>query len=57
LAYSFTEIPETQAVPLSSTTPLFSTLAGTVLLHEKVTVRNALGSVIIVAGIFLIFMV
>jgi DME family drug/metabolite transporter len=57
LAYSFTQIPETQAVPLSSTTPLFSTLAGTALLHEKVTVKNALGSVIIVAGIFLIFMV
>lgn len=57
LAYSFTGIPETQAVPISSTTPLFSTLAALVLLHEKITLKNALGSVIVVAGIFMIFIV
>jgi DME family drug/metabolite transporter len=57
LAYSFTAIPETQAVPISSTTPLFSTLAAVILLHEKITLKNALGSVIVVAGIFMIFIV
>lgn len=57
LAYSFVGIPESRAVPISSTTPLFSTLAGVALLREKVTARNALGSVIIVAGIFMIFLV
>jgi len=57
LAYSFLGIPQSMAVPISSTTPLFSTLAGIVLLREKVTGRSALGSVIIVAGIFMIFLV
>jgi DME family drug/metabolite transporter len=56
LAYSFVGIPESQAVPISSTTPLFSTLAGITLLHEKVTARNVLGSVTVVVGIFLIFL-
>jgi DME family drug/metabolite transporter len=57
LAYSFVEIPESQAVPISSTTPLFSTLAAIALLHEKVTSRNVLGSVLVVAGIFLVFLI
>ena len=57
LAYSFRGIPETQAVPISSTTPLFSTLAAVVLLHENITLKNALGSAIVVAGIFMIFIV
>jgi DME family drug/metabolite transporter len=55
LAYSFLGIPESQAVPISSVTPLFSTLAGVILLREKVTSRNILGSIIVVAGIFLVF--
>ena len=55
LAFSFINIPESRAVPISSTTPLFSTLAGIAVLREKRTVKNALGSIIIVAGIFLIF--
>jgi drug/metabolite transporter (DMT)-like permease len=55
LAYSFIGIPETQAIPISSTTPLFSTVAAVVLLHEKATARNALGAIIIVVGIFMIF--
>jgi len=49
--------PESRAVPISSTTPLFSTLSAMVLLRERVTLRNALGSAIIVGGIFLIFLV
>jgi DME family drug/metabolite transporter len=57
LAFSFLKIPESQAVPISSTTPLFSTLAGIILLHEKVTAKNAIGSTLIVAGIFLVFTV
>jgi DME family drug/metabolite transporter len=57
LTYSFINTLESQAVPISSTTPLFSTLSGIVFLHEKVTTRNAVGSIMIVVGIFLIFTV
>jgi DME family drug/metabolite transporter len=57
LTYSFTETLESRAVPISSTTPLFSTLAAIALLHEKISAKNALGSILIVAGIFLIFLV
>jgi len=56
LAYSLIETLESRAVPISSTTPLFSTLIGFVLLHEKVTVKNALGSIAVVVGVFLIFL-
>jgi len=57
LTYSFINTLESRAVPISSTTPLFSTLSGIVFLHEKVTARNAVGSIMIVVGIFLIFVV
>lgn len=57
LTLSFMYIPEAQAVPISSTTPLFSTLSGAMLLREKVTTKVAAGSVIIVLGTFLIFMI
>jgi len=56
LTFSFTETMASRAIPISSTTPLFSVLAGVVLLHEKVTARNIVGSVVVVAGIFLIFL-
>lgn len=55
LTFSFTKIPEAQAVPISSTTPLFSTLASITFLHEKVTAKVAAGSILIVMGIFLVF--
>ena len=55
--YSFLNILEAQAVPISSTTPLFSAMAGFVLFHEKMTVNNMLGAIVVVAGIFLIFIV
>jgi drug/metabolite transporter (DMT)-like permease len=55
--YSFLNILEAQAVPISSTTPLFSTIAGLALFHEKMTANNKIGAIVIVAGIFLIFMV
>ncbi len=57
LTYSFINTLESRAVPISSTTPIFSTLSGIVFLHEKVTARNAVGSIMIVVGIFLIFVV
>ncbi|MEM3769844.1 MAG: DMT family transporter [Candidatus Bathyarchaeia archaeon] len=55
LTTSFIYIPEAQAVPISSTTPLFSALSGVVFLREKVTARIAIGSIMVVAGIFLVF--
>jgi len=55
--FSLMNTLESRAVPLSSTGALFSTLAGIVFFHEKVTVKSAFGSMIIVIGIFLIFMV
>jgi DME family drug/metabolite transporter len=57
LNYSFIDIAQSRAVPISSATPLFSTLAGVLLLHEKVNAKIALGSVMIVAGIFMIFLI
>lgn len=55
--YSLQSIIEAQAVPISSTTPLFSAIAGFVLFHEKMTLNNTVGAIIIVAGVSLIFMV
>jgi DME family drug/metabolite transporter len=57
LTFSFINTLESRAVPISSTTPLFSTLSGIIFLHEKVTVKNAFGSILIVAGVFLICIV
>jgi DME family drug/metabolite transporter len=57
LTYSFIDTPQSRAVPISSATPLFSTLAAILLLHEKVSAKNAIGSIMIVAGIFIIFLV
>jgi drug/metabolite transporter (DMT)-like permease len=56
LAYSFTVTSQSVSVPISSTTPLFSTIAGVLLLHEKATIRYFLGSIMIVLGIFLLFL-
>jgi len=57
LTFSFIYTLESRAVPISSTTPLFSTLSGIIFLHEKMTTKNALGSILIVVGIFLIFII
>lgn len=57
LTLSFSYIPESQAVPISSTTPLFSTLSSIVFLHEKVTAKVVIGSIITVFGTILIFLV
>jgi len=56
MSYSFLNILESQAVPISSATPLFSAVAGFALFHEKVTAKTALGAIVIVFGIFLIFL-
>lgn len=57
LILSLIYIPESQAVPISSSTPLFATISGIVFLRERVTAKNGLGSVMIVIGICLIFLV
>lgn len=53
--YSLLNVAASQAVPISSTAPLFAMLAGFILLHEKITWKSGLGAVTIVAGIVLIF--
>jgi len=55
--YSLLNVVASQAVPISSTTPLFAAIAGFMLFREKLTRNNALGAVMIVAGIVLIFIV
>jgi DME family drug/metabolite transporter len=57
LSISFIDTLQSRAVPISSATPLFSTLAGILILHEKVNVKNVMGSIMIVAGVFIIFLV
>jgi len=57
LNYSFLGTPQSRAVPISSATPLFSTIAGVLLLHEKVNAKIAMGSIMVVAGIFIIFLI
>lgn len=55
--YSFLYIPETQAIPISSTSPLFAALTGFLFFKEKATWFSTLGAVAVVVGIFLIFLV
>ncbi|HTY75244.1 MAG TPA: DMT family transporter [Candidatus Nanoarchaeia archaeon] len=55
--YSFLNIPQAQAIPISSITPLFSALAGFLLFREKATINRVLGAIIIVVGVILIFIV
>lgn len=57
LTMSFLYIPESQAVPISSTSPLFAAMAGIFFLREPVTAKIVAGSAIIVVGIFLIFVI
>jgi len=42
---------------MSSTTPIFATVSGMIFLHKLVTARNVAGSVMVVVGIFLLFIV
>jgi DME family drug/metabolite transporter len=57
LTVSFLYMPESRAVPISSTSPLFSAITGIIFLREPVTARMVVASIIIVVGIFLIFAV
>ena len=54
---SFLNTVESQAIPISSTTPLFSALAGFAFFREKATTANVLGAVSVVAGVSLIFII
>ncbi len=54
--YSFLQIVESHAVPISSTTPLFSVVAGFTLFRERMTINNLMGAVVVVAGVILIFL-
>lgn len=55
--YSLLNIAESQAVPISSTTPLFSAMAGFAFFREKMTRDSVLGAVLVVVGTVLIFTV
>ncbi len=57
LTMSFLYIQESRAVPISSTSPLFAMIAGIIYLHEPLTAKTVAGSLIVTAGIFLIFVV
>ena len=55
--YSFLTLPEAQAIPISSTSPLFASFAGYLLFREKATVWSVSGAIAIIVGIVLIFIV
>jgi len=55
LAVSLSQIEASHAVPISSVSPLFATLIGAFFLKEKVTVRIFIGSVLIVLGTSVVF--
>jgi len=55
LTFSFLHTQEAIAVPISSTTPFFSAIAGILFLDEQITIWVVLGSVFIVLGIFFLF--
>jgi drug/metabolite transporter (DMT)-like permease len=56
LNYSFLNIAEAQAVPISSVSPLFATIAGIFLFHEKASTETVLGALAVVSGVCLIFL-
>ena len=55
LAISLSYTEASRAVPISSVSPLFATLIGAFFLREKVTVRIFIGSILIVLGTSLMF--
>jgi DME family drug/metabolite transporter len=54
--YSFLNIMASQAIPISSISPLFAALAGFLFFHEKATVKTVLGGLAVVIGVALIFL-
>jgi transporter family protein len=57
LAVSLSYTEASRAVPISSVSPLFTTLIGAFLLKEKVTLRIFVGSLLIVLGTSALFVV
>jgi DME family drug/metabolite transporter len=57
LAISLLDIPISYAVPISSVSPLFATLSGAFLLKERVTTTIFVGSVFVVLGTSVLFVV
>jgi len=55
LAVSLSFIEASRAVPISSVSPLFTTLIGAFFLKEKVTVKIFVGSVLVVLGTLALF--
>ncbi len=55
LNYSFLNTSIIRAVPISSTSPLFATVAGFMFFQERMTTKAVIGATAIVAGICLIF--
>ena len=53
--YSFTQIMASQAIPISSTSPLFAALAGFVFFNERATAKTVFGGLAVVVGVALIF--
>ncbi|MBD3158063.1 MAG: EamA family transporter [Candidatus Lokiarchaeota archaeon] len=56
LTFSFFHAPSSIVVPLSSTTPFFSGILGLLVLDENVTKRSAFGSLVVVLGIFVLWL-
>jgi len=55
--YSFLNLPQAQAIPISSTSPLFAALAGYLFFRERATFWSVSGAIAIIVGIVLIFIV
>lgn len=53
--YSFMNIMASQAIPISSTTPLFAAMAGFLFFKEKASAKTIIGGIAVVAGVALIF--
>jgi drug/metabolite transporter (DMT)-like permease len=54
--YSFMHIMASQAIPISSTTPLFAAMAGFLFFKEKATAKTIIGGIAVVTGVVLIFL-
>lgn len=53
--YSFMHIMASQAIPISSTSPLFAALAGFLFFKEKASAKTIIGGIAVVVGVVLIF--
>jgi DME family drug/metabolite transporter len=53
--FSLSLTAESVAVPISSVSPLFSTLLGAAVFHEKIDAKNSIGVLLVVFGLALLF--